>query len=85
MNKNVFSRVCKISLVACLALVLGTSFADASRYGQGYSHKYQPSHHGHGQLSYRPAPHGSYHRPPQHCAPRYQPQPHYGYQGRSHY
>ncbi len=85
MNTNVFARVCKISLAACLALVLGTSFADASHYGRSYSHQHrQPSHHGHGgygQRSYNPPQYGGYHRPPQHCAPRYQPQPHYGFSG----
>lgn len=64
MNTNVFTRVCKISLAACLALVLGTSFANAghygcyggyggygqgySNYGQSYSRNYQPSYQGYG-------------------------------------
>ena len=83
MNTNVFTRVCKISLAACLALVLGTSFADAGHYGSyghGYSRNYQPSQHGYGQRSYSPPQYGGYHQP-QHCRPQYQPQPHYGYQG----
>lgn len=84
MNTNVFSRVCKISLAACLALVLGNSFADAGHYGRGYSHDHhQPSYHGsgYGHRSYGLPQYGGYHRPPQHCRPHYQAQPHYGHQG----
>ncbi len=78
MNTNVFARICKISLAACLALVLGTSFADASHYGRSQSHHHQPSYGGYG---HRQPSYGGYHRQPQHCAPRHQPQPHYGFSG----
>lgn len=86
MNTNVFSRVSKISLAACLALVLGANFAYASHYGQGYSQpQYSPrpySGYGqnYGQRSYGSPSYG-YQRPIQPCHPHYQPQPRYGYQG----
>lgn len=90
MKTNILTRVSKIGLAACLALVLGISSADASHYGygQGYSQpQYSPRSYsgygqGYGQRSYSPSQYGGgYNRAPQHCQPQYRPQPQYGYQG----
>jgi hypothetical protein len=84
MSTHSFSRILKISVAVCLALVLASDIAGAGQYGPSYSHNhhYQPSHNGYGQRSYVPPQHNDYYRPPQHCRPHYQPQPHSGYQNR---
>lgn len=92
MNTNVFSRVWKISLAACLALALGNNFAEAGHYGRSYSHHHhRPMHGGYGGYGgygrYNPPSFGGYHRPPQYCRPHFS-QPRYGgysggYQGGS--
>jgi hypothetical protein len=90
MNTTSITRVCRISLVACMALVLGSSIANAGHYGQSYSHHHHSSYQGHGygyqghgysQRSYSRPQYGGYQRPSHYCPPQHRSQSHYGYRG----
>lgn len=90
MSANILTRLAKVGVVACVALVMSASVASA-HHGYGYAPQFRPQpqyqNPGYGSPRFIPQGYGNggFNRGHHHCPPRFQPQyPRGGYQNNFH-